>query len=720
MSDAAGQSVQDILAPHRNTRIRLFFSDKALLAQMENILSALKFTNVEPLPSSRNFLENSRQLAQALIREEALFLVGPPLAVANAKGGAAMHKDIGDYFSNVKLLLSRARKDDMLYLSRCVPVFADIRYTQKRENTILSLTRFGIGGAFILKQQESLLGLSAKARQERLKEQLMERFAEVREYLEEFLPYRENALEAALEKKEELELSQRKAEADEWIKKAEQCKRAKDFDQAVACYTKAIDIYPTDPGTYIESGRVYVRLKKYPQAFQRFRQAEEVGETIPKPNKEIGNTRAEQIKELVERGTPPNDEKLTAMLEEAVVHFETALKKASKMQPLLQDEGRARDVEAVSDVAGDIFKLELESVFGKRHPLLARLRGAARDALEEVSSGEPSDLAAPQLICMGLAAIDEGNYKEAQEYLFQAAGDKECFSQACTEINYLGTVVRKELGPDKALPIYERLIRNRAPNRPAVYFNLAVAQVSLGRELEAIGSIAHAVYMDPFLPESNQFYGQPQLHAVLLRLVEYFETVSRASGRVSTPKGLAKLLKLKERIEAHVREGNQDTAMGLLKMTAAKVPAFFERREILGSPLLMEFLRDLQSAPNTDSGQAEFFLQVLDRSEALNTPEPIQRHLELMGQSLHELEATADQAEAADILARAVAAWPGALKTSAFYSNTTLVNLALELDHKLSEVDTQRIKRLLDKAARQKPAQKAETTADADGAAAPQ
>ncbi len=378
----------------RGTRLHVFISDRILTDQIQRILSALKFTNVTVQKASANYLENARQLVKILIQEQGLVLTGPPLELRDARGGVVSQKNIKDFFINVQTLLQKCHKDDTRFLHRCIPIFQDISFLQKRESIILGLAPFGIATAFILKKQDSLMGLHPSRRQALLQEQLMERFQEMRAYLEEFLPNMEGALEKTLEKKEEMELSLRKEESDQWLAKAEEFKRAQDFNQAVQCYHRAIELFPANPQLYLESGRTYVRLRKYPLAFQRFRQAEEVSAAMPLPNMEIGVLRMTQVREMVDEGAAPDSPEVMSLLEEAVGSFQTAFTKASKIPELAQTDGkpRNRSQEALMDIAGEIFKLDTETLLGKNHPAVIALRTEARGALGKVKGVATEDL----------------------------------------------------------------------------------------------------------------------------------------------------------------------------------------------------------------------------------------------------------------------------------------------------------------------------------------
>lgn len=692
-------AAEDAFAEHLSTPLTLFITDRLLRGQLRNILSVLKFTDIAVRETSPNFLENARQLCTTLIKMDpkGLVLVNAPLRIKDASGKVKVEKDWSDYFVNVKMLLTKARKEENTYLSRCVPVFSDIRFAQKRENTILSLVQFGIGAAFILKQHESLIGLSSKAREQRLKEQLMERFGEVRDYLADFLPSREGTLDRLMEKKEEMELSQRKAEAEQWMRKAETAKASRDLEKAVQCYTKAIDIYPADPMAYLDSGQVYVRLKKYPQAFQRFRQAEEVSQGIPKPNKEIANTRMLQIQERLDKGESPKSEAVAEMLDEVVEHFKTALEKAVDLKPLLSDETRSRNVEAVNAVAGDIFKLDLETVFGKQHPAVKTLRGLARDAILEVSKkSEDESLTGPQLICLGLAAVDDGDFDLAEEHLFKALSFELYMEDAAKEISYLGTLLRKREQPQRAIAVYERLLEHSPPNRAAVLYNLSVANMVVKKEESSAGSLVRAVYLDPWLPENDLFYKNAQIHDVIGFIKSTFARVVDNIKQIKPDPATLKAVKVQERLEILVGKGNDDAAFKLLWQITLKMPTFFKRESLHASHSVMEFIdlkeQELRTSNNANLIKFGKFLSAV-LSRAKDVSDKLASYLGHRAGCLQVLESGGDQSEAAYHLAKGLAYYPRIIKSPDFYANQDILNLAREINTKLARIDLSRIAR---------------------------
>ena len=452
----------------------------------------------------------------------------------------------------MSLILAKARKDEMRTLSKCVPVFADAQYAQKREQTLLSLYKYGISGAFILKKLEPLGSMSPQLRKLRMEEQVMERYAEVREYLEGYLPYREDALSVLMEKKEERELSQRKAEAEQLLRQGREASAKGEFERAIAAYKKAIDLMPGEPSAYMESGRVYVRVKMYPQALYRFRQAEEVSKAIPEPNKEIGNVRILQVRERVARGESPTSTEILHLLDEAVQNFSAALAKAESLGPLHGEDGRQRNAEAVSRIAGELLKLNLAGILGKRHPKVRELGMLARDSFTRVAGDDVAELQPDQLLFLGLAALDEGDYRAAEDHFFQAAESRDHFSDACVEINYLGTVLRKRAGAKAAIPVYERLLGLDPPNRAAVNFNVAVAYAVEKRDLDGAAAIVRAVFADPDLPKNEMFYKNTQIYDTLRQVVRLFSKAARMASAALPPQDVVKALHIQDRLERAV------------------------------------------------------------------------------------------------------------------------------------------------------------------------
>ncbi|MFW5735513.1 MAG: tetratricopeptide repeat protein, partial [Oceanidesulfovibrio sp.] len=581
----------DVLAPYRDKPFQIYVLDRVLRDQLRVILGALKFSNVTVHKPPLSYFENARTLGQLLLTREGVFLVNPPAYAISPGSKNRIPKELTEYFETVKLVVGSSRRDVMKTLSKCVPVFTDIHFSQKRENTLITLAQYGITGAFILQKLESTANLSPRMREIQAKEQLMERYREVRDYLTEYLPHRESRLEELKERQEERELSARKAESDEWIRQGYEARAAGDWERAVQCFSKAIETYPQNPAAYMESGRTYVRLKRYPKALMRFAQAEEVAEGSPEPNKEIGMVRVLQAQDRIRAGNAADHPEVVALLDDALVNFQRSLDKAAAIKPLSDEDNRQRDVDAVTRIAGELMKIDLKSKLGKNHPAVKRLGAMARDAFNRVATTDMDELPAGQLIFLGLVAIEERNFTEAERLLFKAARDESHFAEACNEIIFMGTLVRKLEGPPRAIGIYTRLLELDPHNKAAVNFNLAVAYAVEHKELESAGAIVRGLMLEPDLAQNEMFYKNHQLYQVLETLVDLFDTVDNAKKKTKVPELVVKSVHFQERLERLIVLGRQKDALVLTFNLAKKIPEFFARESILANKTIAEFLQ---------------------------------------------------------------------------------------------------------------------------------
>ena len=279
-----------------------------------------------------------------------------------------------------------------------------------------------------------------------MKEQVLERLEELGSYLTDYLPHMDGALEELVQKKEEMELTKRKEEAEALMREGQKAKSKRDFNKAIECFQKAIDLLPEDPSGYMESGRVFVHVKRYSKALLRFNQAGEISSTIPEPNKEIGNVRVLQARDRILRGESPTSPAVMELLQQAYEHYEIALKKAAAIKSLHPDDKRQRDVDAVSRIAGEMVKLNMKQLLGAKHTMALRFGNLAREAFSKVGQeGQPPTPS--QHLFLGIAAMDDASFKEAEDHLLEAAKDPDCFKDACNELTHMGILVRKHAGP---------------------------------------------------------------------------------------------------------------------------------------------------------------------------------------------------------------------------------------------------------------------------------
>ncbi len=520
---------QDQLAPYRETPIRLFIRDQAFRAQMQQILEKqLKFKNTVAVATGQTAADAIEKLSRLLLTEEAQIFFSPP--PATGKDAADNRVDaLRQFLLNVQARMRQTGKENEKILkgmSKLVPVFEEAENYQMRMKYLLTLAEFRITNAFILPYAQSA----------QPKEQEAERLPLLRQLMTEHFTEKEKRLEDLDQRKNEADLSTRKAQAEKLMKQGEDYKRSGNWEEAVQCFNRAIDAMPDDPGLYLESGRGYTKLKKYSRAIQRFTEAEEVALDIPAPNQEIANVRIIQVKEMIAQGADPDSEQVTKLMTEAVANYKNAIAKAQALVPHSQDDTTDRAAEAVSNIASGIFKHELAETLGSRNPLVKELGGIARQSLESaVKDAGSVALPTSQLICLALAAVDKGEFAEAEKLLFRAAADKKYLLEACRELNYMGTQLRKTAGPQEAIDLYMKILALDPPNKAAVHYNLAVARHASGDLIDAAGSIVEAVYTDPSLPTDDLFYKNAEVVQLMETLIALFARIKENDGKLPPP-----------------------------------------------------------------------------------------------------------------------------------------------------------------------------------------
>ena len=696
-TDAVPSGGESSLVPYLDQPIHVFVHDSTLLKQLRIILPALKFNNIIYHDTSDGYQRMIINLARQLISSAGVFLISPPEYV-HGKGKSAVKKDLPDFFSSVGHLLEKARRDKYECLSRCVPIFPEIQYTQQRENTLVALAEYGITGAFILKEQDPDV-FRSKQNMEDLRQLLLERLEEVKSYMLEFLPNRESAIVELTTRKEELDLSSRKAEADRLLLEAAALKEKRHFEEAIKLYKKAIEMLPMEPEAYLESGRVYVHIRKYPSALLRFKQAEEVAIHIPEPNKEIANVRVLQAKERIENGESPQSSRVKDLLHEAVNNYEAAVDKASKIK--LEHHSKRRDVraESIARVAGDIFKHDLESVMGKHSAAVLMLTDVARKAMSMLNELDANTLGAPKLILLGLSAMDQGDFKEAEHLLYQAAEDPNYFAEACNELIVIGTVARQRVSPDIALTIYEKLLQFSPPNKPSVFYNMAVAHAAKDDHLEALGFLLQALYLDPLLAKEESFYRNEVLMQLLEDTLQIFEAVGK-----SIKKGQAGILtdnerrdiQLQDKLEQCILDGNAMQALNLLNKIAGANKNFFKRRAFFAVPYIREFiagqLREHTRGSIDTTGKQVLLLETLNKAAAhLEQSQAENNFYTYKAQASHCLTAGARKLDAVGLLTKALISCSYCAERSEFIANSALLALTRRLQNCLAEVEPRKL-----------------------------
>ena len=683
------QTDHDLLDEFLGLDIRLFIFDRYLLSQIERVLAALHFSRVAAIPINGGYMESVRQLAPVLRDRPDLVLASPPLVVRG--GGKTVTKELRDFFSDVRILLSKKDNDGMDLLGRCLPVVVEASLSEIRERLLLTLAEFGVSGAFILGKQAPLMGLPPAKKTALAQEQLIERYNELKAYLTEYLTGRDDAFEQLksqqTERAEEADLTRRKAEADRWMAEADKLKKARNYDQAIACLKKAVQALPDDPEPYLETGRTHVKMKAYPKALSWFRQAGEVAEDLPAPDEEIGQMRLTQVKEMIEQGTSPNDPEIKAYLDEAADHLSLALEKAAAIKPLHDADTTNRADDIVLAIANGIFKSELANSLGLHHPLVHKINALAGQALADVSGEDPDRMTPMQQISLGWSLFNQGQFNQALDNLFQALESGEYFRETATEINIMGTQLRTRQGPRPAVAVYKRLLEHDPPNRASVYFNLAVAQRQINQTLESAGCLVKAIYIDPFLIKDENFSRQVEMVRLLSLLRGLFTKAAREADRIEIPQNVQVHFTILDHLEESILE-DKARALGFLRRVIARTPAFFNRPEVYFSTLIMDFSADMSRrlirSPDPKINHLGRILSaLLKRRYGFQLGSKRVYLLQSLDRAMCVLRLEADQAEAAKLTAQALTADPDYIKLPDLYTNKTLINLIREILRKL-------------------------------------
>lgn len=683
------------LAPFLDKPIHVLIAGNVLREQVRLTLQALGFKRVTVHPGATGYSQSVQQLGTLLLKvREGLFLVGPPLEAGDKTAGP---KEFSDFFADVRIILDKAKRNIMETLSTCVPVFEDIEFVHKREKLVLSLVEFGVSGAFILSKQDPLRGLSPQRKKQLYQQQLKERFVELKGYLDDYLPHMDSSLELVKEKWEERKLTERKAEAEQFLRKAEDLKRTGNFDEAVTALKQAIELLPSDPRAYMESGKVYVRMKKYPSAIKRFQQAEEVALALPEPNKEIGAVRVLQAKELLRGGEPPDSPKILELLNDAADNFGKALLKAEEVKRSdAPDEGE-KNVNAVVKIAGDILKLELEDVLGPNHPAVGRFKGMARDSMLLLGGKSTDELPGAQLIFLGQTALDQGNHQAATKYFLKAADLPEFFHAACNEMIYMGQLVRRRKGPAQAIDIYRRLLERNPPNISAVFFNMGVALAESGNDVEAVATLCRGVYIDPELPRNPMFYHNPKLFQAIDHLAWLRSCIAAADREVAEDPALQARGELLEALLLCLARKQPKEGVGLL-IQAVQTKGFFQWEFALFDPALQQYLRAMHAhAARSRNPKGQRLGACLERvlavRQRLTPPEGLPAFKQELFGLLQDLDSGGSSPEVVTRFARLGAAYAFFFQGPNVCSLPLLRNFCMQVVDRMQAVDPSRLKR---------------------------
>ncbi|MBI3794923.1 MAG: tetratricopeptide repeat protein [Nitrospinae bacterium] len=577
--------------------IRLFIRDATLRQQMQTMLEKnIGFTNVSAITTGQNQTENVERLCKVLMTEEVHVLLGQPPSPGKESRATTKLEILSDFLLNVQTRIKQAGKDKEKIdkcMSKIIPLVEEAENYQMRMKYVSMVAEFHIPSAFIFNFPTSV----------QPQEQIKERAPILLEFLTDHFTGKEVRLKEIADGKEEAAMSVKKEQAEKMLRQGEDYRKTGNFEEAVQCFNKAIELMPSNTDAYIESGKTYTKLKKYPRAITRFVEAEEISAQLPTANQEIAATRIVQVKEMVAQGMDVDSPEIKKLLDEASKNFKTALKKASELKPLHQDDKVDRSAEAISKVAGAMFKMELGETLGARNPIAKEISALARESLQSAVKGEDTDnLPASQMICLALADVDKGEFDAAEKLLLKAAVDKKYFSEAYRELNYMGTQIRIRVGVDQAMILYRKLLTADPPNKGAIHYNISVAMHASGNKLEAAGSIVQAVYTDPSLPNDDLFSRNKDIVELMAHLVSLFAKAAESKMKPtpkpqtgaavdfsapSDPKFAAYCAKFEELIRQ-----DREKAFRVLYDISKKLPDFFKSTDAYSNTPLMELMAD--------------------------------------------------------------------------------------------------------------------------------
>lgn len=686
-----------LLAPYRQTSIRLFMADRVLLKQVAAALTRLGFVMVTVAKVEANYFQAMKQLFADLRQADGLVLVNHPRKkVEDSTGRQYEDYCFHDFYAGLASLLTNANKEVAETVGRCVPVFSMAQDADMRGRIIAELFEFGIQSAFMLSVQD----LRAPAAQQ------VENLAqELQGYLQDFFMQKEQRTRELKEYKSAEELKQRREEADRLLAQVEQLKQAKDYDKAIALCRQAMEVLPTSPTAYLEGGRLLIKKKRYPPALQMFRDAEQVAVSLPAPNEEIGKLRLIQVKEHLAdcqaRGVAPDQALVSQYVGEAMANLNKAMEKARTIQLVRPQDQDARRAEVLTAMADDILSLELDQVVEENSPILKELGKLVKNVLGAKGKGS-RELAGRHLISLGMGALYENDFAAAQGYFQQAAALPEFREQASVKLNYLGTQLRQRGHLDQAMTVYRELIERRPPFLGVVLYNLAVALQTKARQVlaanldkaetlerEAAGTAVQAIYVDPSLPLEDNFYRNPVMEPVLRRLVEAFQAVAAQAAPAGQDPAQKACLKAVEHLERLLARGEKREALHFLFELTHKLKPFFLNFDQYASRSVHQFAQSLLGvlAGHADP-KMQTFGKVLNllvtRGQKALAEEGFTGHprLDLALQALMR----AEQAQAAQALGLAFYQEPDLVGHPGLLANKTLQNLCREISRKMSGV----------------------------------
>jgi tetratricopeptide (TPR) repeat protein len=694
-------SDNSLLGPYRQTPIRLFIADRALLKQVAASLSKLGFVMVTVAKVEPNYFQSMKQLFADLRQADGVVLVNHPRKkVEDSTGRQYEDYCFHDYYSGLASLVTNTNKEVSEVVGKCVPIFSMAQDADMRGRIITELFEFGILSAFMLSVQD----LRASAA-----EQVESLAGELQGYLQDYFMQREQRTRELKEYKSAEDLKQRREEAEKIMAQVEQLKLAKDYDKAIALCRQAMEVLPTNAAAYLEGGRLLIKKKRYPPALQMFRDAEQVAMALPGPNEEIGNLRLTQVKEHLEdckhRGVPPDQGMVARLLGEAVSNYGKAMEKARTIQLVRPQDQDAKRAEVLTGIADDILSMDLEQVVDENSPILRELGKLVKNVLGAKGKGA-QELAGRHLLSLGMGALYENDFQTAQDYFLRAAGQPEFRDQANIKLNNLGTQLRQRGRSDEAIAVYQKLLELKPAFAGVVLYNLAVAFQNKSRQMtdsnpgkaeqlerEAAGTVVQAIYVDPSLPLEENFYLNPVMAPPLGRLQGYFREATQGADRQSQDPSRQACLKSVEHLERLLARRQQREALQFLFELTHKLKPFFLNFDQYASRPVYQFAQSLQAVlGNHPDPKMQTFGKVLGvlvtrgqkaLAEETSTGQP---QLDLALQALMR----ADQAQAARAMATAFYQSPELTGHQGLAANKTLQNLCREIQRKLAGVDLAR------------------------------
>ncbi len=702
------QSVEEQLAPHLDDEFVLFIHSKPLLQQikaiMENLLNFKKVSVVAVGNTKKEFIE---KLSKILMTSTADVLVAPSLATKSNEQETKI--DVwNNFLVNMHARINQTKNDKektLNCMSKMITVLEEAENYIIREKYIRMFAGYRIPSVFIFSHSQS----------GKLAEQVAERHPVLADLLAEHLTNSGSAIEKIKEKEDELELNKKKAEADKLMKQGQDYKESRNYAEAVACFEKAIQIMPSDPELYLESGKGFTKLKKYSRAVRRFTEAEEVAKDIPAPNMEIGNVKIIQVKEMVANGADPDGEDISKLLSEASRSFKSALDKADALKPLHDEDKTDRGAEAVSSIARSLSEHALSETLGSENAIVKEFHSMVGRSLKNKGIKDSAEISTPARITLGLVAADEGDFEGAEKLLFTAMEDKKYISDASWGLNYLGAQIRKAKMVDEAFRIYNRLLEFDPPNRAAVYFNISVAWLNKGNKVESAGNLVEAVYTDPGLPHDEMFTRNIKLMELYNELLEVFTQVKVNSKTMKpvkepeaqsarqpepadmhSPKPNPEFSRYKANFEKMIK-GDRQKSMKVIFDFTKRERKFFESFEFFCSGLIMGVAREaFERIVNVDNPQANSFKAVIKETfeKEKNLALPSTARFQAFRAKLEEI-AVSDKKLADRRLYDISVAEPGFFASVEAYESTAVMELVLDAFKRFKDVDNPKIKKFV-------------------------